>query len=111
MRNDANNEHLTEKQVKRLLNSTGKWFFVKHFEDVYSSMENKERLIKRLYDEGFDKDITGTSTRVNCMIRLINSDCMAYALQNIADSKRLRKDHPDLEMRLDCIYSMHPELR
>lgn len=111
MRNDINNEPFTEKQIKRLLNSTGKWFFIKYFEDVYSNRENKEHLIKRLYCEGFDKDITGTSTRVNCMIRLINSDCLADALQIIADSKRLCKDHPDLKMRLDSIYSRHPEFR
>ena len=66
---DTQTEPMTDKQVRRLLASTGKWFFAKYFEEVHSRKDNKKALIDDLYEEGFDKNLSGTTTRVGCMIR------------------------------------------
>lgn len=101
---------LTNQQVHRLLDSVGKWFFVKYFEEVYAGKSDKQRLIDKLFQEGHDKDIAGTTTRVSCMVRLINNGYAHDALEIVAKSKRLLKDHPETSALLRDIYVSHPEI-
>lgn len=102
-------ETLNDNQIRRLLGSVGKWFFVKYFQEAYSNRDDKKALIDLLYNEGFDKDISGTTTRVNCMIRIIDSGCSQEAFRIIEDSDRMHIDHPELSKLLAEIYASHPE--
>jgi len=78
----------------RLCKTAGLWYvgsfmmeFLDH-RDEWSDPEKKNDFIKYMFDEygAGDTDISGTTTRVNAMIRIVESRKVVEALQLVLDS-------------------------
>lgn len=110
MTNNQQISMLNDKQIKRLLASAGKWFFLKYYDEVYALKDNKRILADKLFKEGHDSKITGTRTRINCMTKLIECGCTKQVLNIIGGSQRMLADHPETSTLIAEIYEHHPEL-
>lgn len=86
---------LTQKQFIDAFTAAGGWFFLKNFETVINWKGTKKQLVNELYSLGFDSKITGTSTRVSSMIRIIDNNMGKEALLKIQESKIINKQHPE----------------
>lgn len=86
---------ITDKQFEDAFTAAGGWFILTQFETVYEWTGEKSGLIERLYLKGFDKDKSGTSTRVSSLMRIIEHGRGREALERIRDSSRINKAHPE----------------
>ncbi|MBR4049555.1 MAG: hypothetical protein IKK09_03580 [Clostridia bacterium] len=75
-------------ELKDVCRSAGLWYvgsFMSEFldkRDWWENKETKERFIAYMHNEyeGIDSDVSGTRTRVNCVIRIIESGYVKDAL-------------------------------
>ncbi len=81
-------------ELKDVCRSAGLWyvgsFMLEHImkQNEWSNPETKEEFIRYMYEEyeGIDSDISGTRTRVNCIIRIIESGLVEDAMQLVLDA-------------------------
>ena len=94
----------TYADLVRLCKTTGLWYvgsfmmeFLDH-RDEWSDPEKKKKFIKYMFEEygAGDNDISGTTTRVNAMIRIVESHKVKEALQIVLDAN---------DKKLDCAES------
>ena len=88
---------MTDKQFEDALTAAGMWFFLKEYTTIRDWNGTKVDLIEKLYLEGFDRDISGTRTRTNASIRIIDEGRAKEALERIRDSKIVNRKHPEAE--------------
>ena len=95
---------ITDKQFIKTYRSAALWFVALYMEAFLlriSELEDdgrKSKLVEEIYDNGenaFDKDESGTRTRVNCLWRIIKAGRAVQALEVAANSNRLKKDFYD----------------
>ncbi len=81
-------------QLVDVCRSAGLWYvgsfmeeFLRHREK-WEDEETKNEFIEYMFNEygGADKDINGTRTRVNCVIRIIESGCVEEALNLVLEA-------------------------
>ena len=78
-------------ELKDVCRSAGLWYigsFMSEFlenRDKWQNKETKENFVKYMYEEYgcCDSDISGTRTRVNCIIRIIESGFVVDALNMV----------------------------
>lgn len=79
--------------------AAGGWFIITAFEQVYDWNKNqnfsKDTLIDNIFNLGFDTERTGSTTRVNALLRLIKGDAGKEALEKSRDSSRINNSHPN----------------
>lgn len=65
--------------------------------DELRDSNKKTKLIEEIYNngQGSDKEVGGTRTRVNCLLRIIEAGREIEALEVAVTSERLRNDFPD----------------
>ena len=85
---------ITDKQFDDAFTAAGGWFILTQFEEVYNWKGDKDGLIDYMYTKGFDKSRSGTRTRVNCLLRIIENKRSKDALLKIRDSRFINKAHP-----------------
>ena len=91
-------------ELKDVCRSAGLWYvgsFLLEFlkrKAEWQDADRKQEFIKSLYLEypGIDDDISGTTTRANAMIRIIESDKVKDAMQLVLDAN---------EKKLGCVES------
>lgn len=86
---------ITDKQFDDAFTAAGGWFILTQFETVYEWRGDKRDLVDQLYLEGFDKARTGTTTRVNSLMRIIDNGRGKEALEKIRDSAYINRTHPE----------------
>ncbi len=86
---------MTDKQFDDAFTAAGGWFILTQYEEILNWTGTVADLIDNLYSKGFDKERTGTRTRVSSVVRLIEDNKGAEALIKIRDSKRINKMHPE----------------
>ena len=93
-------ESITDKQFINSYRSAGLWFVALYMEEFLLRVDEldddllKNKLIEEIYDNGentFDKEISGTRTRVNALYRIIKAGRVIEALEIAINSKRLKK--------------------
>ena len=102
------NNHFELKDVCR---SAALWyvgsFMLEHImrQDEWSNPETKEQFIKHMYNEyeGIDDDISGTRTRVNCMIRIIESGLVEDAMQLVLDANIQKLGIPEAKENAQAV--------
>ena len=77
---------ITDKQFDDSFTSAGGWFFLNEFKTIYKWTDEKDKLIDRVYKKGYDSDKSGTRTRVNNVLRIIENNRAKEALIKIRDS-------------------------
>lgn len=91
-----NKEYRTDIEIKSDIKSAGKTFIAFRMADMLNNINRmdsqiqKTKLIEEYFDNQigtFDKDIRGTTTRVNSLIRIIKADKVEYALNEVISSK------------------------
>ena len=88
---------ISDKQFNDAFTAAGGWFILTHFEIVLNWGGSKTDLVDKIFKEGFDKNRTGTNTRVSSLIRLIENDRGKEALEKIRDSKTINRVHSEAE--------------
>jgi len=97
-------ESITDKQFINSYRSAGLWFVALYMEAFLLRIDEldddllKTKLIEEIYDNGentFDKEISGTRTRVNALYRIIKAGRGIEALEIATNSKRLKKEFPE----------------
>ncbi|MDW0111142.1 hypothetical protein [Sporosarcina aquimarina] len=93
---------MEDKSTKRLIASAGAWFvgeyaavMIERFTELESNKRYKSEFIEDIYNSlGRDRNLDGTSTRVNAVLRIIRSNKIVEALEYVIQSDRMRKDNP-----------------
>lgn len=89
---------ITYLQFEQAYRSAGGWFlalymeaFLLRIKDLNNDLDNKKKLIDEIYNngDGPDNDRSGTITRVNAMMRIINGKRVMDALEKAAFSEKL----------------------
>lgn len=98
-----NNKQISDKQFTNCYRSAGLWFvalymeaFILRINELKDSV-SKTKFIEEIYNNGdntFDKDVSATRTRVNCLLRIIESGRVIEALEVVVNS-RLKKQFPE----------------
>lgn len=101
----------SELDVESVLRSIGKWFFLKHFEIIYTWGGSKDALIATILETPCGKGYSGTNTSITGALRLKDTGAMAEALDIIRRSQRVIHDHPETQEMIESILSQHPELK
>ncbi|MGL5646246.1 MAG: hypothetical protein ACRDDY_00210 [Clostridium sp.] len=92
---------ITEDQFKRAYQSAGVGFICEH---VKFFLENKVRLedrdekrkiIEDIFKRSNDRYITGTRTRVNALLKIVQADRVKDGLHDILKSKRAKEMYPE----------------
>ena len=86
---------ITDKQFDDAFTAAGGWFILTQFEEVYNWKSDKDKLIDRMYSKGFDNAKSGTRTRVNSLLRIIENNRSRDALLKIRDSRAINRTHPE----------------
>jgi hypothetical protein len=95
---------MDEAKMLKDIKSAGGWFVGEYAAMI---LENHEKLsidkayklefIKKIFhDCGRDKDLGGTRTRVNALIRIIKRDELIDALQYIMESDNINRSEPEV---------------
>lgn len=96
-------ELISDTQYIRAYRSAGLWFVGMYMEafllriDELVDDNSKAKLIEEIYDNGentFDKDLSGTRTRVNSLYRIIKAGREIEALKKVIQSDRVAKENP-----------------
>ena len=91
-------------ELKDVCRSAGLWFvgsFMMEFlerREMWADSKRKPEFIAYMYYEfmnGIDSDITGTRTRVNCVIRIIESKMVKDALELVLEANDEKLDCPE----------------
>lgn len=96
-------KHITKDQFITAYRSAGLWFVVIYMEVFLLSINElrddvlKTKIIEEIYNKGknSDKDESGTRTRVNSLLRIIEGNRVIEALEVAIHSTRLSNDYPD----------------
>ena len=86
---------MTDKQFNDAFTAAGGWFILTQYQFIANSNLDKESLLQKLFEKGFDAEIGGTRTRLNSTLRIIRESRSKEALEKIRDSKRINADHPE----------------
>ena len=86
---------MTDKQFNDAFTAAGGWFILTQYQFIANSNLDKETLLKKLFEKGFDAEISGTRTRLNSTLRIIREGRSREALEKIRDSKRINAVHPE----------------
>ena len=54
---------MTDKQFNDAFTAAGGWFILTQYQFIANSNLDKETLLKKLFEKGFDAEISGTRTR------------------------------------------------
>lgn len=76
--------------------------------DEWENPNTKQSFIESMFDEysGWDKDVFGTRTRVNVMIRIIESRKVEDALRLVIDADDRKLDCPQAKINAKIILNM-----
>ncbi len=93
---------MTDGKMLKDLQSAGGWFvglytgiIQSQLERLETDREYKKRFIQKIHEsEGRDKDLGGTTTRVNSVIRIVRSQKARAALEYVRHSHRIRESDP-----------------
>ena len=88
---------INDKQFEDAFTAAGGWFIATQFETVLNWSGKKSDLVDKIFQMGFDKNRTGTNTRVSSLIRIIENNRGNEALKKIRDSKTINRMHPEAE--------------
>ena len=89
---------MTNEQFNNAFTAAGGWFIAEHLElcerkfaDVCGSLDSKKELIRQIFNNGNgpDKDISGTTTRVNATLNIIRNHRSNEALIKFSESVRI----------------------
>ena len=86
---------MTDKQFEDAFTAAGGWFILTQYETIAQWPGDLAQLIDHIYTLGFDKNRTGTNTRVSSVRRLMDNGRIEEALVKIRDSKRINAKHPE----------------
>ena len=94
---------ISDKQFIQAYRSAGLWFVALYMEAFILRYDELQDDIKKIYitseiynnGNGPDKDEGGTRTRVNSLLRIIDSGRIIEALEVAANSSRLKSDFPN----------------
>ena len=86
---------MTDKQFNDAFTAAGGWFILTQYQFIANSNLDKESLLQKLFEKGFDAEKSGTRTRLNSTLRIIREGRSKEALEKIRDSKRINADHPE----------------
>lgn len=94
---------ITDKQFQNAYRSAGLWFVALYTEafliriDELKDEIKRTHLVEEIFDngEGFDKEESGTRTRVNSLWRIIRAGRIIQALEVAVSSSRLQREFPE----------------
>lgn len=86
---------MTDLQFEDAFTAAGGWFLLTQFKTIYTWTGDTRSLVDHLYAKGFDKDRSGTSTRVSSVLRIIKAEKSREAIIKVRDSRRINKAHPE----------------
>lgn len=94
---------MIDKTLKRDIESAGSWFVgeylsivMENYFQLQNNKEYKNHFIKQLHmRKDKDKNINGTRTRLNALIRIIKRNKAKEALVYIIKSERINKNNPE----------------
>ena len=86
---------ITDKQFDDAFTAAGGWFILTQYEEIANWNGSKFDLIDYMYSKNFDKNRTGTNTRVSSVLRIIENGRGYEALKKIRDSATINRQHPE----------------
>lgn len=86
---------MTDRQFDNAFTAAGGWFFLTQYRLIERLKDNRRELLDRLFEQGFDAEITGTRTRMNSSIKIIEEGRAREALEKIRDSRMINVRHPE----------------
>jgi len=86
---------MTDKQFKDAFTAAGGWFFLTQYRLIDSLKDNRKELLDKLFEKGFDAELSGTRVRMSSAIRIIEEGRAKEALEKIRDSKMIGSKHPE----------------
>ncbi|GKX31355.1 hypothetical protein SH1V18_38350 [Vallitalea longa] len=78
---------MNDKQFIDAFTSAGGWFIAKYYEMIADFCGENKELVLLIFEDGTDKRITGTSTRVSSVKRIIEGGRQVDALVKIREFK------------------------
>lgn len=86
---------MDNKQFIDAFTAAGGWFIAKYYEMIADFCGENKELVALIFHDGTDKNISGTSTRVSSVKRIIEAGCQVDALVKIRDSVSIARIHPE----------------
>ena len=86
---------MTDKQFNDAFTATGGWFIVTQYQFIANSNLKQNELLQKLFEKGFDTEISGTRTRLCSVLLIIREGRSREALEKIRDSRRINANHPE----------------
>ncbi|MGL4850618.1 MAG: hypothetical protein ACRC28_17135 [Clostridium sp.] len=92
---------ITEDQFKRAYQSAGVGFICEHIKFFLENRarledrDEKRKIIEDIFQNSNDKYITGTRTRVNALLKIVQADRVNDGLNDILKSKRAKEMYPE----------------
>lgn len=86
---------MTDKQFQNAFTTAGGWFIVSQYRFITESRLETQTLLNRLFNKGFDSDLSGTKARLGAFNRLIRGNRIQDAMEKIRDSQRINSQHPE----------------
>ena len=86
---------MTDKQFDDAFTAAGGWFLLTQYEEIANWVGRKSDLVEYMYSKNFDKNRTGTNTRVSSVIRIIENGRGHEALLKIRDSRTINRQHSE----------------
>ena len=84
---------ITYKQFEDAFTAAGGWFLLTQYEAITNWNGSKKDLVEYMYSKNFDKNRTGTNTRVSSVLRIIENNRGQEALLKIRDSRAINRQH------------------
>lgn len=86
---------ITDKQFEDSFTAAGGWFILTQYEVIANWSGNKADLVEYIFQQGFDKNRTGSNTRVSSVLRIIDNGRSKEAIMKIRDSATINRHHPE----------------
>jgi hypothetical protein len=86
---------ITDKQFDDAFTAAGGWFLLTQYDIIANWAGSRADLVDYMYSKNFDKNRTGTNTRVSSVIRIIENGRGYEALLKIRDSRTINRQHPE----------------
>lgn len=86
---------MTDRQFDNAFTAAGGWFFLTQYRLIERLKDNRTELLNRLFEQGFDAELTGTRTRMSSAIKIIEEGRAKEALEKIRDSRMINAKHPE----------------
>lgn len=86
---------ITDKQFEDAFTAAGGWFLLTQYEEIVNWKGSKKDLVEYMYSKNFDKNRTGTNTRVSSVLRIIENSRGQEALLKIRDSRTINRQHKE----------------